>query len=103
MMGQIFSYLKKNIIVIALVFSLGAYSGYKILESAGMAALLANIPIPEGSIADKDAFIKNLPEGKTLEPKELVSVDKKAKNIILLIADGMSISQVSSYLSLIHI
>ena len=97
MMGQIFSYLKKNIIVIALVFSLGAYSGYKILESAGMAALLANIPIPEGSIADKDAFIKNLPEGKTLEPKELVSVDKKAKNIILLIADGMSISQVSSY------
>ena len=97
MMGQIFSYLKKNIFVIALVFILGAYTGYKILESIGMAALLANIPIPEGSIADKDAFIKNLPEGKTLEPKELVSVDKKAKNIILLIADGMSISQVSSY------
>ena len=97
MMGQIFSYLKKNIFVIALVFILGAYTGYKILESIGMAALLANIPIPEGSIADKDAFIKNLPEGKTLEPKELVSVDKQAKNIILLIADGMSISQVSSY------
>ena len=57
MMGQIFSYLKKNIFVIALVFSLGAYTGYKILESIGMAALLANIPIPEGSIADKDAFI----------------------------------------------
>ena len=96
-MRQIFSYLKKNIFVIALVFSLGAYTGYKILESLGMAALLANIPIPEGSIADKDAFIKNLPEGKTLEPKQLVSVNKKAKNIILLIADGMSISQVSSY------
>ena len=73
MMGQIISYLKKNIFVIALVFILGAYTGYKILESIGMAALLANIPIPEGSIADKDAFIKNLPEGKTLEPKELVS------------------------------
>mgnify|MGYP001208418139 CR=1 FL=1 len=27
-----------------------------------MAALIANIPIPEGSIADKDVFIKNLPD-----------------------------------------
>ncbi len=97
MMNQIFTYIKKNILIIAIVFSLGAFTGYKILESIGMAALIANIPIPEGSIADKDAFIKNLPEGKVLEPKELVSVDKKAKNIILLIADGMSISQVSSY------
>ena len=97
MMDQIFSYLKKNILIIGVVFCIGAYTGYKVLESAGMAALIANIPIPEGSIADKDAFIKTLPEGKMLEPKELVSVDRKAKNIILLIADGMSISQVSSY------
>jgi len=97
MMDQIFSYLKKNILIIGIVFSLGAFTGYKVLESIGMAALIANIPIPEGSIADKDAFIKTLPEGKMLEPKELVSVDRKAKNIILLIADGMSISQVSSY------
>ena len=96
MMNQIFTYIKKNILIIAIVFSLGAFTGYKILESIGLAALIANIPIPEGSIADKDAFIKNLPEGKALEPKELASVDKKAKNIILLIADGMSISQVSS-------
>ena len=97
MMDQIFGYLKKNILMIGIVFCIGAYTGYKVLESAGMAALIANIPIPEGSIADKDAFIKNLPDGKTLEPKELAPIDKKAKNIILLIADGMSISQVSSY------
>tara|TARA_B100001113_G_scaffold305914_1_gene266852 strand:+ start:246 stop:1574 length:1329 start_codon:yes stop_codon:yes gene_type:complete len=97
MMDQIFSYLKKNILIIGIVFSLGAFTGYKVLESIGMAALIANIPIPEGSIADKDAFVKNLPDGKVLEPKELVSVDKKAKNIILLIADGMSISQVSAF------
>ena len=80
------------------MFSVGAYTGYKVLESIGMAVLMANIPIPEGSIADKDAFVQNLPEGKVLEPKELLSVEKKAKNIILLIADGMSISQVSSYI-----
>ena len=61
MMDQIFSYLKKNILIIGVVFCIGAYTGYKVLESAGMAALIANIPIPEGSIADKDAFIKNLP------------------------------------------
>ena len=97
MMDQIFSYLKKNILIIGIVFCIGAYTGYKVLESAGMAALMANIPIPEGSIADKDAFVKNLPDSKALEPKELAPVGKKAKNIILLIADGMSISQVSSY------
>ena len=51
MMNQIFTYIKKNILIIAIVFSLGAFTGYKILESIGMAALIANIPIPEGSIA----------------------------------------------------
>ena len=34
---------------------------------------------------------------RSLVQKELISVDKKAKNIILLIGDGMSLSQVSSY------
>ena len=71
MMGQIFSYLKKNIIVIALVFSLGAYSGYKILESIGMAALLANIPIPEGSIADKMPLLKIYLKEKYLNQRSL--------------------------------
>ena len=67
MMNQIFTYIKKNILIIAIVFSLGAFTGYKILESIGMAALIANIPIPEGYIADKDAFIKYLPEKKELK------------------------------------
>jgi len=46
-MNQIFTYIKKNILIIAIVFSLGAFTGYKILESIGMAALIANIPIPD--------------------------------------------------------
>ena len=97
-MKKIFSYLKKNILVIAISFSLGGFAGYKVLESLGIAFLINSIPIPEGSIADKDAFLKTLPEGKPLVQKELIPVEKKAKNIILLISDGMSLS-----LSLIHI
>ena len=96
-MKKIFSYLKKNIIVIAISFSLGGFAGYKVLESLGIAFLINSIPIPEGSIADKDAFLETLPEGKPLVQKELLPVSEKAKNIILLISDGMSLSQVSSY------
>ena len=96
-MKKIFSYLKKNILVIAISFCLGGFAGYKVLESLGIAFLINSIPIPEGSIADKDAFLKTLPEGKPLVQKELIPVEKKAKNIILLISDGMSLSQVSSY------
>ena len=96
-MKKIFSYLKKNILVIAITFSLGGFEGYKVLESLGIAFLINSIPIPEGSIADKDAFLETLPEGKPLVQKELLPVSEKAKNIILLISDGMSLSQVSSY------
>jgi alkaline phosphatase len=96
-MKKIFSYLKKNILVIAISFSLGGFAGYKVLEFLGIAFLINSIPIPEGSIADKDAFLETLPEGKPLVQKELLPVSEKAKNIILLISDGMSLSQVSSY------
>jgi alkaline phosphatase len=96
-MKKIFSFLKRNTLVIAISFSLGGFAGYKVLESLGIAFLLSSIPIPEGSIADKDAFIETLPEGKPLVQKELIPVTNKAKNIILLISDGMSLTQVSSY------
>ena len=96
-MKKIFSFLKKNILVIAISFSLGGFVGYKVLESLGIAFLINSIPIPEGSIADKDAFLETLPAGKPLAQKELLPVNEKAKNIILLIGDGMSLSQVSSY------
>ena len=96
-MQQILSFFKKNILVIIISFSLGGFAGYKVLESLGIAFLINSIPIPEGSIADKDAFLETLPEGKPLVQKELIPVEKKAKNIILLISDGMSLSQVSSY------
>ena len=89
--------MRKNNLVIVISFSLGGFAGYKVLESLGIAFLINSIPIPEGSIADKDAFLETLPEGKPLIQKELIPVENKAKNIILLISDGMSLTQVSSY------
>ena len=98
-MRKIFDFLRKNVLVILISFSLGGFAGYKVLESLGIAFLMSSIgdSLPEGSIADKDVFLETLPEGQSLVQKELISVDKKAKNIILLIGDGMSLSQVSSY------
>ena len=96
-MKKISSFLRQNILVIVISFSLGGFAGYKVLESLGIAFLINSIPIPEGSIADKDAFLETLPEGKPLVQKELIPVENKAKNIILLISDGMSLTQVSSY------
>ena len=96
-MKKILYFLKKNALVIVISFSLGGFAGYKVLESLGIAFLLSSIPIPEGSIADKDAFIETLPEGKPLSQKAIIPIKNKPKNIILLISDGMSLTQVSTY------
>lgn len=96
-MGTVLTFLKKYTLIILVSFILGAYIGYKVLESLGLQALIDAIPIPEGSLADKDVSIELIPIGRPLIQKELSTVEKKAKNIILLIADGMSISQITSY------
>ena len=98
-MRKIFDFLKKNILVIVISFGLGGFVGFKVLESLGVAFIMSSLgdSLPKGSIADKDAFLETLPEGKSLIQKELIPVDRKAKNIILLISDGMSLSQVSTY------
>jgi len=53
--------------------------------------------IPSATLDEKDAFIESIPVDGSLEPKQLSRNIKKAKNIIFLIGDGMSISQVSAY------
>jgi alkaline phosphatase len=96
-MNTIFNFLKKNVLVIIIAFSVGLFSGYKVLNSLDRQALVNVISAPKGLIADKDAFFEKLPEGKRLKQKKITSVNKKAKNIILLIGDGMSAAQISSY------
>ena len=58
---------------------------------------MANLPVPSGTLNDKDVFLKSIPENGELVKKDLVEVNKKAKNVILLIGDGMSASQITSY------
>jgi len=53
--------------------------------------------IPSATLDEKDAFVESIPVGGSLEPKKLSRNVKKAKNVIFLIGDGMSISQVSAY------
>tara|TARA_Y100000766_G_scaffold56973_1_gene46464 strand:+ start:494 stop:1822 length:1329 start_codon:yes stop_codon:yes gene_type:complete len=98
-MRKIFDFLKRNILVILISFGLGGFVGFKVLESLGIAYFMSSLgdSLPKGSIADKDAFLETLPEGQSLIQKELIPVERKAKNIILLISDGMSLSQVSTY------
>ena len=97
-MKKILYFLKKKCSgYIDLFLVLEVFAGYKVLESLGIAFLLSSIPIPEGSIADKDAFIETLPEGKPLSQKAIIPIKNKPKNIILLISDGMSLTQVSTY------
>ena len=87
-MRKIFDFLKKNILVIVISFGLGGFVGFKVLESLGVAFIMSSLgdSLPKGSIADKDAFLETLPEGQSLIQKELIPVDRKAKNIILLIS-----------------
>ena len=53
--------------------------------------------IPSATLDEKDAFVESIPVDVSLEPKQLSRNVKKAKNVIFLIGDGMSISQVSAY------
>ena len=87
----------KNIIIGVVALAVGAFIGFKVTESMGREYIMNNLPIPKGTLDDKDAFIESVPADSVLKPKALASVEQKAKNIILLIGDGMSISQVSAY------
>ena len=88
----------RNSILIAIIsLTLGALIGAKVMESFGRSYIMANLPVPSGTLNDKDVFLKSIPENGELVKKDLVEVNKKAKNVILLIGDGMSASQITSY------
>ena len=87
----------KNISIGIVALIVGSFIGFKVTESMGREYIMNNLPIPEGTLDDKDVFIESVPAGRVLIPKSLAEVERKAKNIILLIGDGMSASQVSSY------
>tara|TARA_B100000700_G_scaffold327899_1_gene443951 strand:- start:2656 stop:3960 length:1305 start_codon:yes stop_codon:yes gene_type:complete len=88
----------RNKIIIGLVALLiGIFVGFKLTEALGQQYIMNNLPIPKATLADKDAFIEPIKLENKVPTKELSYVNKKAKNIVLLIADGMSWSQLSAY------
>ncbi|MBA59044.1 MAG: alkaline phosphatase [Gammaproteobacteria bacterium] len=88
----------KNLIIITIVsLVVGGFIGAKVMELLGREYIMANLPVPKGTIDDKDVFFESLPEAGTVPRKKLHPVNRKAKNVILLIGDGMSISQIASY------
>jgi alkaline phosphatase len=89
--------MRNKIIIGVVALVIGAFIGLKVTEYLGREYIMNNIPIPEGTLDDKDAYIESVPADSVLMPKVLASVERKAKNIILLIGDGMSLSQVSAY------
>ena len=85
----------KKIIIGLVIFVLGGLT-----FSYGLSSYIQNQAMSmvesEGSIEDKIITFHQI-STSDLKPKELVTPKEKAKNLILLIADGMSLSQVTAY------
>ena len=77
--------IKKILISISLLV-IGLIGGYFLSDSLGLQPKL-----------EKDFSIKEISFNKEIPEKKLREVTTKAKNVILLIGDGMSISQISAY------
>ena len=73
--------------------AIGAWATYSFAQNL----IMENLPIGTASLDEKDSYIKAAPDLNPLQPKQLKVPSSKAKNVILLIGDGMSISQISAY------
>ena len=81
---------------ITIILIAGMGLGYWATKTVAKNYLLKDL-IPSATLDQKDAFVESIRVDVSLEPKQLSSNVKKAKNVIFLIGDGMSISQVSAY------
>ena len=73
--------------------AIGAWATYSFAQNL----IMENLPIGTASLDEKDSYIEAAPDLNPLQPKQLKVPTSKAKNVILLIGDGMSISQISAY------
>ena len=96
-MKIIFKNFAKYTFVILISFCIGSFIGYKFPKFPGFNIFNTNGPLKINSIFDKDFSLVDISSQKPLKQKKLIKVERKANNIILLIADGMGIGHISTY------
>ena len=89
--------MRAKIIIAVIALGLGLFGGAKLMEHLGREYIVNNFPIPSGTLDDKDVYVKEIVIDEKVPVKKLKQVQKKAKNIILFIGDGMSVSQISAF------
>ena len=89
--------MKSKIIIAVVALGLGLFGGAKLMEHLGREYIVNNFPIPSGTLDDKDVYVQEVFIDEMVPVKELKQVKNKAKNIILFIGDGMSVSQISAF------
>ncbi len=89
--------LKNRYFLVIVALLLGSFIGFKLTETFAIKYIMENLPIDTATLDEKDVYVTEIEDGVFASPKELTYIDSKAKNIILLIADGMSLSQITAY------
>ena len=89
--------MRSKIIIAVVALGLGLFGGAKLMEHLGREYIVNNFPIPSGTLDDKDVYVQEVFIDEKVPVKELKQVKNKAKNIILFIGDGMSVSQISAF------
>ena len=89
--------LKNRYFLVLVALFVGAFVGFKLTETFAIKYIMENLPIDTATLDEKDVYVTEIDDGTFANPKELTYIDEKAKNIILLIADGMSLSQITAY------
>ena len=89
--------MRSKIIIAVVALGLGLFGGAKLMEHLGREYIVNNFPIPSGTLDDKDVYVQEIFIDEKVPVKELKQVKNKAKNIILFIGDGMSVSQISAF------
>jgi len=82
-----------SVVILFIGAAIGAWGTYSYAKEL----IMKNLPIGTASLSEKDFYIETAPIYSSLEQKQLLTPLKKAKNVIFLIGDGMSISQISAY------
>ena len=89
--------LKNRYFLVIVALLIGSFIGFKLTETFAIKYIMENLPIDTATLDEKDVYVTAIEDGVFASPKEISYVDNKAKNIILLIADGMSLSQITAY------